>query len=46
MKTVMNKYSTEITTQVTMLASDGSLYIGVAPHQVTLTITCNGEQRN
>ncbi len=27
-------------------ASDGSLYIGVAPHQVTLTITCNGEQRN
>ena len=46
MKTVMNKQSTAIKTQVTMLASDGSIYIGTVPNQVTLSVDVNAEQRN
>lgn len=46
MKTLMNKQSTEITKQVTTLASDGSLYIGIMPHQVTLSVDVNAEQRD
>ena len=37
MKTVMNKQTRAITTQVTTVASDGTLYIGVIPNLVTLS---------
>ena len=46
MKTLMNKQSTAIKTQVTMLASDGSIYIGVTPTQVSLSVNIKAEQRN
>lgn len=33
-------------TQVTILASDGSPYIGTMPSQVSLSINVNAEKRN
>lgn len=46
MKALMNKQITAITTQVTTLASDGSLYIGVMPNQISLSVDVNAEPRN
>jgi len=46
MKTVMSKQNTAVSTQVTTLASDGSLYIGVMPSQVSLSVNVDAEQRN
>lgn len=46
MKTLMNEYSTTTQAQVQILASDGkTFYTGVMPHQVTLSVNINAEQR-